>query len=336
MAREQLHILKNECVNVVYKTIKKTTEINLSCETPEFKISVNYIHMNLAQLIKEKRPKLSDNSIRTYSSTLASLYPKAFGSGEMEIKRFSEEPEKVMTVIADIPANKRKSILASLVVLTENSIYRTAMMKDILDNRAVQDKQERTPKQVENEVSSNEMKQIYKELEAEAKLIYKKAKRTDKDYQRLQDYIMIALFSGTFIPPRRSLDFTEFKLHNTDDKDCNHMDKNQFIFNKYKNSSTKGQQIIEIPPKLNKIITQFRNVSDNDYLLYDLNGSKYNSTKLTQKLNKLFGKKFSVNGCRHLFMSEKYSDLIDKKNEMKADFVAMGSSENQEKIYIQK
>jgi hypothetical protein len=35
-------------------------------------------------------------------------------------------------------------------------------------------------------------------------------------------------------------------------------------------------------------------------------------------------------------MSNKYGDLIDKKNEMKADFIASGSSAEQVSVYIKK
>jgi hypothetical protein len=290
--------------------------------------------MDLAKLITEKRPKLSPSSVKTYASTLSNLFKKVFGSTEMDTKRF-DETEKIMTHIKDIPASKRKSILSALVVLTDNKIYKDAMMNDISAHNAVQSKQEQTDKQKENNVSKDELTEIYKDLTNEAKMIFKKTKRSANDFQRIQDYILISLMGGFFIPPRRAMDWTEFKLYNLNET-CNHLDKNSLVFNTYKGSSAKGKQTIDIPPALTKILTQWRSISDNDYLLYDLNGSKLNSTKITHRLNKIFGKKYSVNGLRHSYLSNKYGDLIDKKNEMKQDFENMGSSSSQEAVYIKK
>jgi len=39
---------------------------------------------------------------------------------------------------------------------------------------------------------------------------------------------------------------------------------------------------------------------------------------------------------RKTFLSDKYSDMIDKKNELDEDMKLMGSSTLQEKIYIKK
>ena len=142
--------------------------------------------------------------------------------------------------------------------------------------------------------------------------------------------------SGVFIPPRRAMDWTEFKLFNINDDKCNHLDKNTLIFNTYKGSATKGKQVIDIPPALTKILTKWRSISENDYLLYDLNGSKLNSTKITQRLNKIFGKKYSINGLRHSYLSNKYASTIEVKKEMAEDFAKMGSSMSQEHVYIKK
>ena len=39
---------------------------------------------------------------------------------------------------------------------------------------------------------------------------------------------------GIYIPPRRSLDYVCFKIKNINRDEDNYLDKNEFVFNKYK------------------------------------------------------------------------------------------------------
>ena len=210
------------------------------------------------------------------------------------------------------------------------------MMSCISQHNQVVNKQEQNEKQKENNVTINEMDDIYDDLVNQAKCIYKKKKLTDKDHQQLQDYILVSLMNGKYSAPRRSMDWTEFKLYNTDQAGCNFMDGNQFVFNTFKGSSSKGQQKIDIPNELKSIIEKYRKISENEYLFYDLNGNKLNSTKITQKLNKIFKKKFSINGMRKSYMSNKYKDTIETNNAIADDLKAMGSSALQSQVYINK
>ena len=52
---------------------------------------------------------------------------------------------------------------------------------------------------------------------------------------------------------------------------------------------------------------------------------------MTLKLNKIFGKKISVNMLRHIYLSEKHAGNL---KEMKDDFESMGSSMKQSAVYI--
>ena len=73
---------------------------------------------------------------------------------------------------------------------------------------------------------------------------------------------------------------------------------------------------------------------EGDHLLIDTNNKPLSNVKLNQRLNKIFGKKVSCNNFRHTYLTEKYGDLINKKNELKEDFKMMGSSIAQELVYI--
>jgi len=75
-------------------------------------------------------------------------------------------------------------------------------------------------------------------------------------------------------------------------------------------------------------------INDKDYLFYDSNGNQLTNVKLNQRLNKIFGKKVSVNQLRHTYLTHKYGSLINEKHNLKEDFKMMGSSIAQELVYI--
>jgi hypothetical protein len=114
------------------------------------------------------------------------------------------------------------------------------------------------------------------------------------------------------------------------------MDKNEFVFNSYKTAKTYGQQRISIPIELKKLINKWIKINPTNYLLFDTSLKPLTNVKLNQRLNKIFGKKSGVNQMRKTYLSDKYGDLINKKNELDIDMAKMGSSKSQENIYIKK
>jgi len=156
------------------------------------------------------------------------------------------------------------------------------------------------------------------------------------DFVKMQEYIILALLSGLYIPPRRALDYTAFKIKNIDKEHDNYFDKNKLVFNKYKTSDKKGQQVVEVPKELASILKKWISVNPTDYLLFDRNSNTMSSVKLNQKLERMFGKKVGINTLRHSYLTDKYGELIDAKKEMEKDFKEMGSSKLQENVYIQK
>lgn len=285
--------------------------------------------------IKEKRPKISKSSLKTYESILRNLYEKVFGDKDYDVKKFDEN-EKIIKFLKDLPSNKRKTILSALVVITDNKAYRELMMEDIKEYNKNEAKQEKTKVQQDNWVDKDDVEKIYNVLKANANILYKKKPINNVDLQEIQNYIILSLFNGDYIPPRRSKDYVDFKIKNIDKDNDNYIDKNHFVYNSYKTAKTYGQQKVEIPKELKSILTKWIKINPTDYLLFDSSLKKLSNVKLNQRLNKLFGKKVGVNVLRHSFLSDKYGDLIDKKNELAKDFKDMGSSILQENIYIKK
>jgi len=290
---------------------------------------------SIDEFIKDRRPNISKSSIKTYSSILRNLYKKVFDSDKINFDDF-EKSKEILDHLKTLEPNKRKTILSALVVITDNKDYRTQMLDDIKDYNKEQAKQEKNETQEQSWVSQDEVNLIFKELEKNAKLLYKKSSLSNSDLQEIQSYIIMALLSGVFIPPRRSKDYVDFKIKNVDKSKDNYIEKNKLIFNSYKTAKTYGQQTIDIPPGLNAILKKWVKVNPTDYLLFDSSLKPLSNVKLNQRINKLFGKKVSVNQLRHTFLSDKYGDLINKKGELAKDFKDMGSSMIQESTYIKK
>jgi len=298
---------------------------------------------DLINLIKEKRPNISQSSLKTYESILRNLYEKVFTTDDkFKWDKFSTDIQQVLSYLKDLPPNKRKTVLSALVVITDNKEYRELMLDDIKEYNKEEAKQEKTEKSKTNWVDKDELDKLKNVFRKTSKIIYSKENLTIHDLQYIQDYIILTLYGGEYIPPRRSKDYVNFKIKNIDKTKDNYMTKdshtgkNLFVFNSYKTAKTYGKQEIEIPKELKAIINKWISVNPTEYLLFDSKYNKLSNVKLNQRLNKKFNKKASVNQMRKTYLSDKYSSLIDLKKELDIDMGKMGSSKNQENIYIKK
>jgi len=286
--------------------------------------------------IHTKRPTLSKSSITTYASIIKNLYVKVFGDGEVDFTKF-DEPAQVLAFLKDIPPNRRKTILSALVIITDKKAYRDLMLEDVRDYNKDIHKQEKTPEQVASWVDTNEVKDIFSELKKNADLLYKKKNHSISDIQQIQNFIIMAVLGGMFVPPRRSKDFVDFKIKNIDKTKDNYLERNKMIFNSYKTSKTYGTQEVDIPIQLKNILAKWIKLNPTDYLLFDANMAKLSSVKLNQRLNKIFGeKKVGVNQLRHTYLTDKFSNTIDTKKAVNNTMTEMGSSAGMLDTYVKK
>jgi len=288
----------------------------------------------IKELIIEKRPKLSKQSVTTYNSILKNLYVNVFGE-DYDAKNF-EDSDKILEYLKNLEPNKRKTVLSALVVVTSNKAYRDQMLKDIESFNKSNSLQEKTPDQEKSWVSDNDVNMLYMDLQKQAMALYRKPNLTMPDLQEIQNFIILCLLGGVYLPPRRSKDFVDFKIKKIDKTVDNYIEKKTLVFNSYKTAKTYGQAVIECPPDLMKIIKKWVKVNPTDYLLFDSNGNALSNVKLNQRINKIFGKKVSVNQLRHTYLTGKYGDLIEKNKAMKKDFAEMGSSAAQFETYVKR
>lgn len=283
--------------------------------------------------IAEKRPSLSKSSLTTYASILKNLYSKIWGEGVADLSKF-DDTDKVLDFLKDIPPNRRKTILSSLVIITDKKPYRDLMMNDVRDYNADIQKQEKTDTQQESWVNTADVKLIYDDLKKNAELLYKKKGLTPADLQQIQNYIIVSVLGGIYCPPRRSKDFVDFKIKNVDTTKDNFLDKNKMVFNSYKTAKTYGQQVVDIPVQLKNILAKWIKINPTDYLLFDVNMNPLSSVKLNQRLNKIFDKKVGVNQLRHTFLTDKYKKTSEESKALANDMTEMGSSKNMADTYI--
>lgn len=284
--------------------------------------------MDLTEELKKLRPTLSEGSLKTYTSILRSLHSKIFG-GSIEKKDY-DDSKKILDFLKDVPANKRKTILSALVVISNNNDYRKEMLGDIKDYSDDMKTHDKSDSQKENWISKDELHQIYNSLKNESNLLYKKEKKTMTDLQNIQDFIIICLLGGIFIAPRRSLDYCCFKINKPIDVDKdNYMLKNEFVFNTYKTAKFYNQQRVDIPKELASILKKWIKVNPTQFLLFDTNENEMSNVKLNQRLNKILGRKASVNILRHCYLTDKYGDELARKSQMDKTAEEMGTSSGQ-------
>lgn len=287
---------------------------------------MNDVKKEIETQLKHNRPNLSPSSLNTYTIILNSIYKKVFGTENFNIHKFDTEADKIIEHLKDTTPSTRKTKLACLFVLSKNNKYHTMMIKDIGSYTEELSTQEKNDKQKSSWVNTDQLKDKYNELKHNADLLYKKQTHTANDLQQIQDYILMCLYSNVFIPPRRLIDYTEFKMREINTDMDNYMDKNTFVFNKYKTAKVYGKQVVPIPIQLRNIINKWNKLTGNDYLLFDKSGKALTNVKLNQRLKSILGNNSSVNSIRHGVLSDVFQPDIELQNKMKNMATAMGTS----------
>jgi len=259
--------------------------------------------------IKDKRPNLSVNSVKTYKSILKNLYDKCYNDKDYEFSKFDDD-KKVLEHLKDIPFNKRKTVLAALSVLTGNKNYNVVMMDDIHKYNSNEMKQEKTPQQLENMITPEEVIEVFENLENNAKLCMKKTKLESSDYNTIQKYILLALCGGIFQPPRRSADWN-MKWKNYDENKDNYVDvkNSKFVFQHYKTAKDYGKVDVDISKPLKPILNKWFKIAQCDYILYDNKMQPLTSPQIAHRLNEIFGKKISTSMLRHIYITQKFGNV---------------------------
>jgi hypothetical protein len=281
----------------------------------------------LKEYILAKRPTLGASSLTTYASVLKTLHKNVFGEGKIVWDNF-KDTEKVLAFLNTLPPNRGKTIISALVVITDIPEYKEALNKAITSYNKELATQLPTETQKENWITKEELQTMFDDLKKHADWLYKKKTALDMDdLQNLQNFVIVALLCGVLIEPRRSKDYTDFKIKNITENKDNFMTKTEMVFNSYKTVNTYGTQKVEIPKVLKSILTKWCKVNPTDWLLFDKNSNPLTPVKLNQRFNKIFhGKKVSVNNFRHTYITDKFTNYNKDDKEAERVAKAMGTS----------
>lgn len=309
----------------------------------------------IEHILLKNKPNLSRGSLKTYMASYRKVKNDSGIKMDTPEQIHENYKELLEWMMKHFTPNVRKSKIAVLVNLindkTENehrdealTAFRTQMALDSAESDKRSDKQELTDTQKKNLISQNEVIRIFGELKAQATPLFKLNSLNKNQFNLLQSYVLLALY--VMIPPRRSTDYTMFKIRNFDDApqstdnymfNFNRSKKKptSFVFNTYKNSNRMGRQIMEIPKTLEKIIVDWGKFNKSDFLLVNTLGKQVAPSKITLWLNTIFGKSISSSMLRHIFLSNKFGgvDLEEIQNTAKA----MGQSSIKTNLrYVQK
>lgn len=289
----------------------------------------------LIERLKENKPNISASSIKTYCSLLKSFFYKNHTKDtELNINWFDKE-EELIALLSEKPASTRKTTYAALIAISkDNEKYKKALLNDGKTYQEFIDTQTKTDKQEENWKTFDEVKQIYESAyDAVKPLLKKKTELDAKEYNRLQDFIILSLTSGYWFSPRRSSDWIYMKIKDANKTDDNFIDKNKFVFNKFKTAKFYSMQEVEIPKGLKPILNKWIKLNPYDYLITDNTGKQLSAPRLTQKLNAIFGNKISTSMLRHIFLSQKLKNAPAIK-ELQTLAAEMGNSPMQVLEYV--
>jgi site-specific recombinase XerD len=295
----------------------------------------------LLKIIKAKKPDASPKTIDGYVANLAALFKKIFPNTEFDVNKFFEKDIPFYIEFVKSQGKSKSYIrnnLSSLQVLFKNP----ELTKAITSNSMAEHEEALNPEANEytksHHLSQEVIDKKYDELKAVADGLWDKPDWTMDDFQKIQDFVMFALVCGRWISPRRSRDWFEFKLRNINLDTDNYLDKKQFVFNAFKTGKVMGQQRIDVPPELYRILRKWIRFNKTPWLFVNVKLEPLSAVTFAQKLNKIMGVAsgktggYSTNTFRHSYLTNKHFTNLDLKKDMEN----MGSSTGVAHRYIKR
>ena len=273
---------------------------------------------DIIDVIKVNRPFISQSSLKTYQSAIRSLPLDKDFSPENVVKN----ADKIIDFLKQKKLNVRKTKLSALIVYLDSDkksdetkkvieAFRTVVAKDKVDNDHRELNQTLTERQQKNFITWDEVLKFYHDLKIEAEPLFKLSVLNIQQFRKLMAYVLLSCY--VLIPPRRSLDWSEFKIRDISEDEDNYMKVgkkgNFFVFNQYKNVGRMGSQEIPIPTSLKTIITKWIAKNPYDYLICNSKGGKINQSKINHILNDIFQKNIGSTMLRHIYASHKYGNV---------------------------
>lgn len=306
------------------------------------------------QLMDER--KVAESTANAYIKSLYQLNERKPFKNLTFLKK-TEEIDKIISGYAESTQRALLATVVSTLSLVKEKAgfkktyqhYYDAMMERSKAVRETEDTHEKTEKQKENWLSWEEIEKRKNELsEVIAKFVNKKS-ISAAEYEKTLQHIVLCLY--TDIQPRRNQDYLDmYIVKKWSDKmptDKNYLDMtgHKFIYNKYKTAKKYGRQEIDIPESLQSCINVFlkhhplwkgvaKRKTEPVKFLVSQSGEPLTAVNaITRLLNKVFGKKIGSSMIRHIYISDKYKDVME---EQAKDAANMGHSVALQREYFKK
>ncbi len=305
--------------------------------------------MDYAKVIRERRPKLRDNSVTAYALSLKSLAPP--DNKDMD---YLYDTEAILQRLEKCKPNTRKNHLNAAVVVLQGidtekakkvtKIYekkRDKYQEDYIDQTKSHKK---TASQEANWIEWPDYVEMVDRMSHEVKF---SGEMTTSTAMKFQDYLVALLYRH--FPVRN--DFSDLKIilskdwnNLTDEKKTEHnylmKSKTGFeiILNHYKTSDKYGQRRIKIDQEpVKKALRRWLRHNTSGSLLINRKGAPLSSNGITKLLSRVgqreVGKSLGSSLLRHIYLSHKYADVTDEK---KKDAEMMMHSVAMQEEYIKK
>jgi len=284
------------------------------------------------------------NTIKSYSATLRGLSKKiGLVSSPKDI---ISNIDQIIKSYDDVKYSSRKTHMSALISFIDDGSDESKKSIDKLRKIVIDDSeayakfinsQEKSISQSDNWIEWNDVITRYLAFEKEVAPLWKLKKEefSKGNFNKLKIFVLLSCF--VLIAPRRSLDYTSFKIRNYDVTKDNFMKGKKFVFNAYKTAKTYGKNEVPINSKLYSIIKRWTLINPSEYLLTGNNDrhKPISSPQLTNLLNTFFDRRISVNILRHSFLTNLYKDMPDLQD-MKNQASDMGHSIAQALEYVKK
>jgi len=304
----------------------------------------------IRERIIENRPNLTLSSIKTYMSIINKTSRDINGKLEKP-DDIIEHNKEILESLMTYKPNIRKTKLSAFIVVLDQKDDTPDDVKEIIDNYRKQlfadaddvdkdeKKQKLTESQEKNYITWDEVLKIYENLRTEAEPLFKLENLNKKQYNKLQEFVLLSLYVLT--PPRRSLDYAQFKIKSIDESTDNYMTvkgrkkEGTLVFNAYKNSKRLGKQEVKISNALRNIIQKWMLKNPNEYLITTNTGNRIEQPRVNLMLNNIFNKNIGSSLLRHIYLTHKYGDV--DLEEMEKTTHEMGNSEIERTLkYVKK
>ena len=128
------------------------------------------MNLEITELIQQRRPKISQSSVRTYRSLLFTLYETVCGNkSNLTFDEFLKKEKEILDVVKGYPLARAKTCLSALLIVSGNDAFRRDMIELSEKDKAQLEKQEATDKQKDNWVTQDEIREKWSNLYSIAK-----------------------------------------------------------------------------------------------------------------------------------------------------------------------